>query len=115
MTDALMGVGLGYDYDRAGKLLVLLNDLWPGVVSIQNIGTAALGLAYAASARFDLYVHQYLLPWDVAPGILFVQEAGGTIVTRDGEPPTIYSEGLVAGAPGPARDFLEFSRGRPWR
>ena len=110
-----MAVGLGYNYDRAGKLLTLLNDLWPGVVSIQNIGTAALGLAYVASGRFDMYVHQYLLPWDMAPGILFVQEAGGEIITRDGHAVTIYSEGVIAGAPGPVREFLEFSASRSWR
>jgi len=115
MSDALMAVGLGYNYDRAQKLLALLNDLWPGVISIQNIGTAALGLAYVASGRYDLYVHQYLLPWDMAPGILFVQEAGGEIITRDGDPVTIYSEGVIAGAPGPVRDFLAFSAGSPWR
>ena len=115
MAESLMGIGLGYDYDRAAKLLALLNDLWPGAISIQNIGTAALGLAYAASGRFDLYVHQYRLPWDMAPGILFVREAGGEIITRDGAPVTIYSEGVIAGAPGPVREFLAFSKGRAWR
>jgi myo-inositol-1(or 4)-monophosphatase len=115
LADALMGIGLGYDYDRAAKLLALLGDLWPGVVTIQNIGSAALGLAYVATGRFDLYVHQYLLPWDMAAGILFVQEAGGEIITRDGDPVTIYSEGVIAGAPGPVREFLRFSAGRPWR
>ena len=115
LSDSLMAVGLGYNYDRAGKLLTLLNDLWPGIVSIQNIGTAALGLAYVASGRYDVYVHQYLLPWDMAPGILFVQEAGGEILTRDGDPVTIYSEGVIAGARGPVREFLTYSSGRPWR
>jgi fructose-1,6-bisphosphatase/inositol monophosphatase family enzyme len=115
MSEALLGIGLGYDYDRAAKLLTLLDELWPGVVTIQNIGTAALGLAYAASGRFDLYVHQYLLPWDMAPGILFVQEAGGRIITRDGDPVTIYSEGVIAGATGPVEEFLQFSAGRSWR
>jgi myo-inositol-1(or 4)-monophosphatase len=115
MADALMGIGLGYDYDRAAKLLALLSDLWPGVQMIQNIGSAALGLAYAASGRFDLYVHQYLFPWDMAAGILFVQEGGGEITGREGEPVTIYSEGLIAGAAGPVRDFAAFSAGRRWR
>jgi fructose-1,6-bisphosphatase/inositol monophosphatase family enzyme len=115
MADALMGIGLGYDYERAAKLLSLLGDLWPGVQMIQNIGSAALGLAYAASGRFDLYVHQYLFPWDIAAGVLFVQEGGGQIIGREGEAVTIYSEGLIAGAPGPVRDFAEFSRGRAWR
>jgi myo-inositol-1(or 4)-monophosphatase len=82
---------------------------------IQNIGSAALGLAYAASGRFDLYVHQYLFPWDMAAGILFVEEGGGRIIDREGAPVTVYSEGVIAGAPGAVRDFASFSAGRPWR
>ena len=77
--------------------------------------TAALGLAYAASGRFDLYVHSSLYPWDIAPGILQVREAGGLVVGRESEPVTIYSEGLIAGAPGPATDLLALTRGRKWR
>jgi len=115
LPDALMGIGLGYDYDRAAKALRLLADLWPGVQMIQNIGSAALGLAYAASGRFDLYVHQFLFPWDLAPGIVQVREGGGIVVDREGLPVTIYSEGLIAGAPGPVEEFLRFSKGRDWR
>ncbi|HET9476890.1 MAG TPA: inositol monophosphatase family protein [Dehalococcoidia bacterium] len=115
LPDALMGIGLGYDYDRAKKALHILGDLWPGVQMIQNIGTAALGLAYAASGRFDLYVHQYLFPWDMAAGIVQVREGGGLAIDREGQPVTIYSEGLIAGAAGPVEEFLRFSQGREWR
>jgi fructose-1,6-bisphosphatase/inositol monophosphatase family enzyme len=115
LPEALMGIGLGYDYDRAKMALHLLADLWPGVQMVQNIGSAALGLAYAASGRFDLYVHQFLFPWDMAPGIVQVREGGGVIIDREGGPVTIYSEGLIAGAPGPVEEFLLFSLGREWK
>jgi len=115
LPDALMGIGLGYDYDRAKLALHLLADLWPGVQMVQNIGSAALGLAYAASGRFDLYVHQFLFPWDMAAGIVQVREGGGVIIDREGDPVSIYSEGLIAGAPGPVEEFLRFSKGRDWR
>jgi len=115
LPESLMGIGLGYDYDRAAKALRILADLWPGVQMIQNIGSAALGLAYAASGRFDLYVHQFLFPWDMAPGIVQVREGGGVIIDREGEPVSIYSEGLIAGAAGPVEEFLRFSKGRDWR
>ncbi len=115
LPDALMGIGLGYDYDRAKKALRLLSDLWPGVLTIQNIGSAALGLAYAASGRFDVYVHQYLFPWDMAAGVVQVREGGGVIIDREGGPVSIYSEGVIAGAPGPAQEFLRFSLGREWK
>jgi fructose-1,6-bisphosphatase/inositol monophosphatase family enzyme len=115
LSDALTGMGLGYEYGRAKLMLSLLSDLWPGIQMVQNIGSAALGLAYAASGRFDLYVHSYLFPWDMAAGIIQVREAGGVALARDGTPATIYSEGIIAGAEGPAREFLDATRERPWR
>jgi fructose-1,6-bisphosphatase/inositol monophosphatase family enzyme len=115
LKDALMGIGLGYDYNRSKKALHLLADLWPGVLTIQNIGSAALGLAYVASGRFDVYVHHFLAPWDMAAGIVLVREGGGTVLDREGQPVTIFSQGLVAGAQGPVEEFLRFSSGRDWR
>lgn len=115
LSECLLGIGLGYDYGRAKMMLELLTELWPGVVTIQNIGTAALGLAYAASGRFDVYVHSFLYPWDMAAGIVQVREGGGLVLDRQGGPITIYSEGIIAGAPGPVREFAERTKGRAWR
>lgn len=115
LAEAVMGIGLGYDYDRAKKALHLLADLWPGVQMIQNIGSAALGLAYAASGRFELYVHHFLAPWDMAAGIVQVREGGGLAIDREGRPVTIFSQGLIAGASGPVDEFLRYSVGRDWK
>lgn len=115
LADSLMGIGLGYEYDRAKITLTLLADLWPGVQSIQNMGSAALGLAYAASGRFDLYVHSTLYPWDIAPGIVQIREAGGLILDRTGAPITIYSEGLAGGSPLAVEQFLAVTKDKPWR
>ena len=75
-------------------------------------GSAALGFAFAACGRFDVYVHHFLYPWDSAAGILLVQEGGGLVLDRDGGPMTLYSEGVVAGAPGVVQDFLRIARGK---
>ncbi len=115
LSECLMGIGLGYEYGRAKMMLELLTELWPGVMTIQNIGTAALGLAYAASGRFDVYVHSFLYPWDMAAGIVQVREGGGLVLDRQGGPITIYSEGIIAGAPGPVQEFAERTKGKVWR
>ncbi len=115
LAEALMGIGLGYEYDRAKLTLSMLAEMWPGIMMIQNIGSAALGLAYAASARFDMYVHSTLYPWDMAPGIVQIREAGGVVFARDGSPISIYSEGFIGGAPGPVEEFLAATRERAWR
>lgn len=115
LAESVLGFGLGYDYGRAGKLLALLSDLWPAMETAFNIGSAALGLAYAASGRFDVYIHHQLFPWDMAAGIAQVREGGGVIVSRDGGEVSIFSEGVIAGAPGPVGDLLRSVGQRPWR
>ncbi len=115
MAEALTGFGLGYDYERSKLMLTLLAETWPGIMMAQNIGSAALGLAYTASARFDLYIHSFLYPWDMAAGIIQVREGGGLVLDRQGEPITVYSEGIIAGVPGPVQEFAEKTKERRWR
>ena len=49
----------------------------------RNTGSAALDLAYVASGRFDGFFQENLNIWDIAPGILLIQEAGGVINKAD--------------------------------
>jgi fructose-1,6-bisphosphatase/inositol monophosphatase family enzyme len=112
---SVLAIDMGYDDARAARALSLVGELWPGMQSVRIIGSAALGLAYAACGRFDLFVHHMLYPWDIAPGILLVREAGGVITDRDGGPVSIRSEGVIAGASGAHADFLRLAAGREWR
>lgn len=47
--------------------------------AIRRLGSAALDLAYIAAGRFEAYWEVSLHPWDVAAGLLLVNEAGGKI------------------------------------
>ncbi len=114
LADCVLGVDLGYDDARAARTLELVAEVWP-VQSVRVMGSAALGLAYAACGRYDLFLHSFLYPWDVAAGIVLVSEGGGAIVDRDGGTIGIDSEGVVAGAPPAVRELLALARGRPWR
>ena len=49
----------------------------------RNSGSAALDLAYVASGRFDGFFQENLNLWDIASGILLIQEAGGIINKAD--------------------------------
>ena len=112
---SVLGFDLGYDDRRAAHMLALLSELWPGMQSVRIPGSAALGLVYAACGRYDLFVHHYLFPWDLAAGILLVREAGGVITDRDGSPVRIESEGVIAGGGAVHADFRRLAGSRPWR
>ena len=42
-------------------------------------GCAALDMAYVAAGRYDGYFQKELNLWDIAAGIILIQEAGGII------------------------------------
>jgi len=110
LKESVLGVDLGYDDKRAAGLIDLLAELWPGMQSVRIMGSAALGLAYAACGRYDLFVHRFLYPWDIAAGLLLVREGGGAIVNPDGGPAGLRSQAVVAGAPAAVQDFLRLEQ-----
>ncbi len=50
----------------------------------RRAGSAALDLAYVAAGRLDAYWESGLCSWDIAAGILLVQEAGGIVTNTQG-------------------------------
>ncbi len=74
-------LGVGHSPRHAAELY---NAAVSAVVSAgaqtRNYCCAALQLAYVADGRLDATWDPYLLDWDVAAGILLVEEAGGTAV-----------------------------------
>lgn len=79
------------------KSLVRLQAVKARVGGIRFCGAAALDLAYVAAGRFDGYWHAQLQPWDMAAGILLIQEAGGIVTTLDGDARMMATGNVVAG------------------
>jgi myo-inositol-1(or 4)-monophosphatase len=58
---------------------------------IRRTGSSVLDLAYVACGRFDGYWEDYRQPWDLAAGLLLVQEAGGLVSNFKGQSPELLS------------------------
>lgn len=115
VRQSVVAIDLGYDNDRARRQIETALHLWPGMESLRVPGGPALGMAYLAAGRWDVYVHTSLKPWDVAAGLLLVAEAGGVVSDRMGAPATIFSDSVVAGTSGTHADFIALTTGLPWR
>ena len=63
---------------------------------VRRAGAAAIDLAYVACGRLDAFWEFGLNPWDMAAGVLLVEEAGGRISTMHGEPHHLRSPHLLA-------------------
>jgi myo-inositol-1(or 4)-monophosphatase len=110
VQSSVVAFDLGYDNTHGHALLRMADALFPGVQAFRVPGSAALGIAYAACGRFDLFMHRYLFPWDIAAGILLVREGGGAITEENDSTVSIASRTVLAGSPAAHADFLRWSR-----
>ena len=66
--------------------------------ALRVTGSTALDLAYVAAGKYDGFFINHLKPWDIAAGMLLVQEAGGYVESFDGKTSPLESETLVTGS-----------------
>jgi len=64
--------------------------------AVRRDGSAAIDLAYVACGRFDGFWEEGLNPWDIAAGVLMINEAGGRVTNYDGSPLNIYKPPICA-------------------
>jgi myo-inositol-1(or 4)-monophosphatase len=84
---ALLATGFGYDVHQArDDNLEHFARFIKHARAVRRAGSAALDLAYVACGRFDGFWELSLHPWDVAAGLLLVDEAGGQCSNLVGGP-----------------------------
>lgn len=64
--------------------------------AVRRDGSAALDLAYLACGRFDGFWEDGLNAWDIAAGLLLIEEAGGRVTDFRGAPLSIYTPKVLA-------------------
>ena len=64
--------------------------------AVRRDGSAALDLAYLACGRFDGFWEDGLNAWDIAAGVLLIEEAGGRVSDFQGSPLSIYTPKVLA-------------------
>jgi len=110
VQDSLVGLDLGYVAENGKKSLEFIAALWPNMYAYRMMGSAALGMAYTACGRLDLYFHLLLYPWELACGSLFVTEAGGVATDLEGKPLKIGQGSVIASNKAVHADFLRIVR-----
>lgn len=115
LSRCLLSCDLGYVDEKAGLALDMVRSLWPGMYSIRLMGSAGLGVAYAAAGRVDLFFHHSLSPWDIAGGLVLAQESGARVVDRQGIDGTLFSPSVIVSSPILVAEFLKTTDGLPWR
>ncbi len=78
----------GFPYANNINFTPLINTLEHWMINargIRRFGAAALDLCFVAAGRIDCYYESTLNIWDIAAGILIVEEAGGKVTDYFGK------------------------------
>lgn len=107
-TDTLLATGFPYyDFSRLEEYMELLRFFMIETRGMRRMGSAAVDLAYVACGRFDGFFEHALHAWDVAAGILLVQEAGGKVSDFKGDGNYLFGGEIVAASAAYFNPFLQ--------
>lgn len=97
LEDSLLATGFPYsEGEKMEVYLSILKELLRRSHGLRRLGSAAIDLAYVACGRFQAFYEYNLNPWDVAAGVLLVQEAGGIVTDFKGGNNYLFGGQLVA-------------------
>lgn len=91
LLESMLVTGFPYDLSRRDNLASTFEKFLLKSRAVRRDGSAAIDLAYVACGRFDGFWEEGLNAWDVAAGVLMIEEAGGKATAYDGSELNIYS------------------------
>jgi len=111
LEGSLLGTGFPFkSQQHLDTYLDMFRALFPETAGIRRAGSAALDLAYVASGRLDGFWEIGLSIWDMAAGVLLIQEAGGLSGDFTGGHDFLKNGNLVAGNPKLFAEILKTIR-----
>ncbi|MFL5731361.1 MAG: inositol monophosphatase family protein [Cytophagaceae bacterium] len=97
LQESLIAIGFPYSLlDRKEQYFKIFSNLVENTHGVRRLGSAAVDLCYVACGRFEAYFEFNLHIWDIAAGILIVQEAGGKVSDYKGGNNYLYGTELLA-------------------
>lgn len=102
-----------YEKEFAQETFDIMRRMFLAGKDIRRSGSAVLDLCYVACGRVDGFYEQRLSPWDYAAGVLLILEAGGKIVTLDGDMQYTKRIGLIAGNAANVEDLAAVAGRKP--
>jgi len=97
LADALLATGFAYDRStRLDNNYAEFAYFTHRTHGVRRAGAAALDLAFVAAGRLDGYWERGLSPWDLAAGVVLVEQAGGLVTGYDGSALQLTSGRILA-------------------
>ncbi|CAH8384371.1 unnamed protein product [Eruca vesicaria subsp. sativa] len=93
---ALLITGFGYEHDDAWSTnMELFKEFTDVSRGVRRLGAAAVDMCHVALGIAESYWEYRLKPWDMAAGVLIVEEAGGAVTRMDGGKFNVFDRSVL--------------------
>ena len=96
LNSAMLCTGFPYNVRERPDFARQFSNFTMRAQAVRRDGSAALDLAYIACGRFDGFWEDGLNPWDIAAGVLLIEEAGGLVTDFKSGPLDIFTPKVLA-------------------
>ena len=110
LEDCVIGIDFGKSSGKYRQTHEIIGKLMPRFQSIRMLGSIAIGLAYVASGRLDIYFNLKSSPWDIAAGTALARHSGAIVANLDGTASQMPTNGLIAANPEILHQFVDAIR-----
>ena len=108
LASSLLVTGFAYDrHERLDNNYAEFAWFTHRTRGVRRGGAAAVDLAFVADGRLDGYWERGLSPWDLAAGVVLVEQAGGVVCAYDGGPARLAEGRLIACTPGVRQALID--------
>jgi myo-inositol-1(or 4)-monophosphatase len=105
---AIVAFDWGHSREKRQETLNILQRAGHEVHTFRAIGSAALTLAWLAAGRLDAYFNNNIKAWDLAAGLLLINEAGGRCTDLQRQPCSpLVPSGYCLASNGQLHDWTE--------
>ncbi|BAF07938.1 phosphatase IMPL1, chloroplastic [Oryza sativa Japonica Group] len=96
VEQSLLVTGFGYEHDDAWVTNINLFKEYTDISrGVRRLGSAAADMSHVALGITEAYWEYRLKPWDMAAGVLIVEEAGGMVSRMDGGEFTVFDRSVL--------------------
>lgn len=95
INDSLISFAFPYELSLDEKNFLPFINFSSRTHGIRRTGSAALEIAYVGCGRLDGFWAKKLKPWDIAAGIIIVEEAKGKVTDFSGNKINIYTDNIL--------------------
>ncbi|CDP11230.1 unnamed protein product [Coffea canephora] len=93
---SLLVTGFGYEHDDAWATNIdLFKEFTDVSRGVRRLGAASVDMCHVAFGIAEAYWEYRLKPWDMAAGVLIVEEAGGAVSCMDGGKFSVFDRSVL--------------------